>query len=107
MISKKNVSRNNKPELDSIISVRIHPRSRKNEILEIMSDGKVKIRLTAPPVGGKANKELIRFLGKVLETASSNLEIVSGLTSREKLISVSNMDSQYINQRLRKFINTK
>ena len=44
----------------SALPVRVTPRASKNEIVEVLSDQTVKIRLTAPPVEGKANVELIK-----------------------------------------------
>jgi len=48
----------------------------------------LKIKLTAPPVEGKANKACIQFLARCLEVAKSDLEIVSGHSSRTKQIHV-------------------
>ena len=92
---------------NTIIRVRVQPRVKRNEIVEIREDGQVKIRLTAPPVDGAANHELIRFLGKILGTAPSNLKIVSGFSSRDKLVSISNLESKIIGERLKLFIEKK
>lgn len=51
-------------------------------------DGVWKIRLKAPPIEGKANEELIRFLAEKLECAPSEIEIEKGLGSKLKTISV-------------------
>jgi uncharacterized protein (TIGR00251 family) len=53
-----------------------------------MEDGGLKIRLTAPPVDGAANEALVKFLAAQLGVAKSNVEIVSGHTSREKIVRV-------------------
>ncbi|MEK6222698.1 MAG: DUF167 domain-containing protein [Chloroflexota bacterium] len=84
----------------SAIPVRVTPRASRNEIVEILSDKTVKIRLTAPPVEGKANVELIKFLSKVLDCPKSDLEIVAGATGRDKLVSVLNMDNKSVNNKL-------
>ena len=49
------------------LAVRVTPRASRNEISEVFSDGTVKIHLTAPPVDGKANEALLKFLASVLE----------------------------------------
>jgi len=69
------------------LSVRIQPRASKNELV-LMEDGGLKIRLTAPPVEGAANEALIRFLAETLSVSKSQIEIVAGHTSREKIVRV-------------------
>ena len=70
-------------KMGAAITVRITPRTAKNEITEILNDGTVKIRLTAPPVEGRANQGLIDFLAEVLNIKPARIEIISGLTSRD------------------------
>lgn len=84
------------------LAIRVTTRARRNEIVEVLSDGTVKIRLTAPPVEGKANKELIVFLAQVLEVPKSRLEIVAGETGRDKLVSVLDMDAETVHKRVLK-----
>ena len=74
--------------MGSAISVRITPRSNKNEIVSIMDDGVVKIKLTAPPVDGKANDELVKYLAETLNVPKNRVEIVAGQSSRNKLITI-------------------
>jgi hypothetical protein len=69
------------------LSVRIQPRASKNE-LTIMEDGGIKIRLTAPPVDGAANEALIRFLADTFSLSRSQIEIVSGHTSKNKIVRI-------------------
>lgn len=82
------------------LAIRVTPRASKNEITEILHDGTIKIRLTAPPVEGKANSELIRFLADVLDIAPSKLEIVAGETGRDKLVSVLDMDPEAVHAQI-------
>jgi len=63
----------------------IQPRSSKNMITGIHGDA-LKIKLTAPPVDGAANKMCIKYLAKCLNIPKSAIEIISGLTSRSKVI---------------------
>lgn len=72
----------------TFLKIRITPRSARDEVVGLMEDGTIKIRLTAPPVDGKANKSLIQFLTLKLHISPSNIEIVSGHTSRLKLVSI-------------------
>lgn len=82
------------------ISIRVTPRARKNEIVEVLSDLTVKIRLTAPPVEGKANKELVKFLSEVLGAPKSDIEIVAGQTGRDKIVSILDVDSDTVHKLL-------
>src|ERR1700690_1066629 len=87
---KKSMSRaRNKGDSGSVVlSVRIQPRASKNEIVAMASGG-LKIRLTAPPVDGAANEALVKFLAAVFSIPKSRVEIVSGHTSREKIVRIS------------------
>jgi uncharacterized protein (TIGR00251 family) len=69
-------------------SVRLQPRASKNEIAGL-SGTALKVRVTAPPVDGLANKALIELLSRILNTSRRNVCIVSGHTSRTKLIEIS------------------
>jgi uncharacterized protein (TIGR00251 family) len=87
-------------ESGSALAVRVIPRSRKNEIAEIMKDGTIKIRLTAPPVEGKANQALVEFLSEVLDVPRANIDIVAGANSREKLVSILDLDAASVQERI-------
>ncbi len=89
-MSKKRPPRNEAARTIALISIRIQPRASKNEA-ELMENGKLKIRLTAPPVDGAANEALVRFLAERLSIAKSRVEIISGHTGREKIIRISGM----------------
>lgn len=84
------------------LTIRVTPRARRNEIVEILSDLTVKIRLTAPPVEGKANKALIKYLSEVLDIPSSKIDIVAGDTGRDKIVSIIDADSDAIHKKLLK-----
>ncbi|MFB3885484.1 MAG: DUF167 domain-containing protein [Thermodesulfobacteriota bacterium] len=71
-----------------ILKVYLQPRSSKNEIVGPYREG-IKIKITAPPVEGKANEALIRFLAGELEIPPSWIEILKGHHSREKTVRVS------------------
>lgn len=82
------------------LAIRVTPRASHNEIIEIQNDGTVKIRLTAPPVEGKANQALIEFLSEVLEVPRSRIEIVAGTGGRDKLVSILDLDANTVHQRI-------
>lgn len=82
------------------LAVRVTPRASRNEISEIMNDGTVKIRLTAPPVEGQANQALINFLAEVLGIPRTNIEIVAGINGRDKLVSILDLDSDVVHAKI-------
>jgi len=84
----------------SAITVRVTPRMARNQIYDILDDGTIKIRLIAPPVEGKANKELIKFLADVLEVPASAIDIIAGQSGHDKLVSIFNLDSEQVQQRI-------
>lgn len=72
---------------DIIIKVKIVPGSSKNKIIGVYNDA-LKISIAAPPVEGKANKKCIAYLAKYFDVAKSKIEIISGQTSKNKLIKI-------------------
>lgn len=84
----------------SALAVRVTPRASKNEIVEVLSDGTIKIHLTAPPIEGKANEALIKFLAEVLGVSTTRIEVVAGAGGRDKLISVLEMDTATVHQKI-------
>ena len=68
---------------DVFINVRVQPRAA-NDALAEYNDEFIKIRITAAPVDGKANKHLIAFLAKTFKVAKSSIQLLSGETSRNK-----------------------
>ena len=82
------------------LALRVTPRASKNEIVEVMNDGTVKVHLTAPPVEGKANEALLKFLAEILDVPVSNLDIVAGVAGRDKLVSVTDMDTTELHKKI-------
>lgn len=70
------------------LKLRIIPNAKKSEIVAWLDAQTLKIKIHAPPVEGKANEELIRFLAKTCGIKKSEIRILSGETGRDKLIEV-------------------
>lgn len=70
------------------IKIRVIPRSSKNEVVETMSDGIMKVKLTAPPIDGKANESLIEVLSDHFGIAKSLIRIVKGEKGRMKEVEI-------------------
>ena len=67
--------------------VQVVPRASRSEIVGFHA-GALKVRLTSPPVDNAANLELIKLLAKTFRVSKSQIEIVSGQTSRSKKIRI-------------------
>ena len=75
------------------LALKVTPGARKNEILGWEDDypqvGRVlKLKIAAPPVEGKANKEIVLFLAKALQVSKSSVEVVHGTSGRIKLVEI-------------------
>ncbi len=73
----------------------LQPRSSGDQVVGVQGDA-LKVKLTAPPVDGKANKALLEFLAKRLGIGKSQLQIIAGHTSREKQIEVTGIEEEDI-----------
>lgn len=80
------------------ITVKVIPRAKKNEVAGLMEDGSIRIRLTAPPVEGAANQALVEFLADLLGIHRNQIEIVAGLSSERKLISLVGIEPHKVDE---------
>lgn len=82
------------------LQVHVLPRSKKNEIIGFQADGRLRIRLNAVPEGGKANAALVKFLAGLAQVPVSQVQIISGTTSQDKLVRFEGLDRQAVISRL-------
>lgn len=73
-----------------LIKVKVEPRSSKRKITGLQGDA-LKIKLTSPPVEGKANEELIEFLSGAFGIRKSAIRIARGGSSKHKMIELSGL----------------
>lgn len=85
--------------LDARISVKVSPNAAKNEVVGY-SDGVLQVKVKAPPVKGKANRELLAFLSRRLDVSRGSIKIVMGNTSRRKLLAIDGLSQQTAIDRL-------
>jgi len=74
-----------------ILTVRVQPNAKKDEVGALMCECQVhyvKIRITALPVDGKANKHLIKYLASVFKVPQSAIALLSGKSARLKRVSI-------------------
>lgn len=70
-----------------VLSVRVHPGARRNAVIGVHADA-LKISLTTPPVDGRANEALIAFLAEALQLSKARISLLSGTTSRSKVVRI-------------------
>jgi uncharacterized protein (TIGR00251 family) len=75
------------------LEVQVQPRSSRNQIVG-EQDGRLKIKLTAPPVEGEANQALINYLAQLLQIPKKNVKLLKGESARHKLIEISGVTEQ-------------
>lgn len=78
-----------------LLNIKISPNSKTNEI--ILEDEFAKIKITAQPIEGKANKAVIEFLSKNFKIPKTSIKIVKGETSKEKTILFEVTDKEKLN----------
>jgi uncharacterized protein (TIGR00251 family) len=70
-----------------ILDLRIQPRAKQNEIADIMAN-RLRIRIKSPPVDGKANNALVKFLAQQFGVAAAKVELISGQNKRDKRFAI-------------------
>jgi uncharacterized protein (TIGR00251 family) len=80
-------------------AVNVKTRSRENRLL-VEQDGTLTLHIMAPPVEGKANRELVRWLAKRMRTRTSQVRIAAGVRSNTKIIEIVNMSKSEISRKI-------
>lgn len=75
-----------------IINIKVEPRSSRSGIVGPYGNA-LKVKLTSPPVEGKANNELINVLAKEFGIRKKDVEIVSGESSKNKIVKLTGVKS--------------
>jgi uncharacterized protein (TIGR00251 family) len=70
-----------------VLQILLQPRASQNEWAG-HHDGRIRLRVTAPPVDNQANLECVKFIAKSLKTAKTNVSVVRGKTSRAKTVEI-------------------
>jgi len=74
------------------VRLTVHVKPLRNETkLVCEQDGTLTMHVAAPPVRGKANREIVRWLSKTLRLSSSNVQLVAGFHSNVKAIEITGM----------------
>jgi uncharacterized protein (TIGR00251 family) len=81
------------------LRVRVQPRSSRNALAG-EREGALVVRLTAPPVEGRANQALARILADALGIAPSAVQLLRGNSGRDKLVAIAGVDAATARARL-------
>ena len=86
------------------LTIRVTPRARKTEFGGVLEDGTVRIRIAAPPVEGKANKALVKYLSELFGVRKNKIEIVAGEKGLDKIISIDGMSAAVAEERIQAYL---
>ena len=86
--------------MDARIRVRLTPRSARDELAG-WQDGELRVKVTAPPVEGKANAALERLLAEVLRVPKTSVRVVAGNRGRVKTVAIEGLSQDEALSRLR------
>lgn len=76
------------------------PRASRDELAGFDDTGRLKVRLTAPPVEGAANRALVKLLARRLGVSRSAVSVLRGETSRNKLVEIDGLSDDAVRNAL-------
>ncbi len=82
-----------------ILKLKVIPGSSRNSLIK-SAEERLVIKLTSPPIEGKANKQLIKFLGKKLGIAPSSISILRGNNSRDKVMLIAGLSGTKVKEKI-------
>jgi uncharacterized protein (TIGR00251 family) len=82
------------------LTVRVTPRASRTSFGGVLEDGTVRIRISDPPLEGRANAALIKFISKVLGVSRSRVEIVAGEKGLDKILSIIDLNAAQVEERI-------
>jgi uncharacterized protein (TIGR00251 family) len=76
---------------DVVVTVHVQPGARRDAVVGRHGDA-LKVRVTAPPVGGRANQAVLRLVAAALGVPTASVEVASGASSRRKRLRITGVD---------------
>jgi len=76
------------------LEVKVEPRSSQKCIAGIMDNHIIKVKLTAPPVEGSANEQLIEVLAEELRVKKSQVTVIRGHSSKRKIVEIKGLEPE-------------
>ncbi len=84
------------------ITVHVQPNAAQNKVAGFR-DGILQVSIAAPPIKGKANQELVKFLSSLLGVSKSSLSIEKGMTGKKKTVVVRGLGQDQVLRLLEKY----
>ena len=88
-------------EVQTRIVVRVQPNAGQNRLTRF-EDGMLYIKIAAPPVKGRANLELVKFLSDILDVPKGNIIIEKGMNVRKKVVAIKRITQHQAMEQLKK-----
>ena len=85
---------------DVLLRIKVVPGASRTQLAGTLGD-RIKLRISAPPEQGKANKAVLAFLARSLNVKASQITIEAGHTSAEKTLRIVNADASVVRDKLR------
>ena len=82
------------------LQVRVHPGSRRAGLVGRLADGSLKVAVTEPPEGGKANRAVESLVAELLLLAPTRVKVVGGAAARLKQVEIEGLGAEDIERRL-------
>ncbi len=80
--------------------LKVTPGAKKNEVIGLLPDGTLRVKIIAPPVEGKANTFLVKWIAELTGIKSAKIEIIHGEKSRTKIIQIEGLSSAEVMKRI-------
>lgn len=93
--------------MTAYLDVRVEPRARSAGLAGRMADGTWKLKVTAPPEGGRANRAVVDLLASLLGLGGGQLAVTRGASGRRKRVKVEGLDERAVEARLAKALESK
>ena len=87
----------------TLIDIKVVPGSSKTRIAGILGEA-IKINVAAAPEKGKANKELVKYLAKLLNVPKSGIKIVAGEKDQRKVLSIAEISADTVHEKMSEFL---
>ncbi|MFC2006187.1 DUF167 domain-containing protein [Chloroflexota bacterium] len=88
-------------EEQAVIVVQVQPNASQNKVVRFEGEA-LHLRIKAPPIKGKANQELIKFLSDILGVSKDSLSIRKGMTVKRKVIVIKGLTQNQVMGQLEK-----